>query len=179
MISNKTSSIVFKRWNIKRKSEVVDPRGLRSIIPQLQCHIYNVLQVMVGSHHMLTENLVLFLDVYFISDCFVLHLACNENTAHILMSMLTQLTVSHLLTLRAQLTRSSSLVITYSPLLLAAAVGLAAATAVLFSLAGTTLQQEEEEGMRESRVLPCALVWMYLLPQNLSHKLTLCCCYHF
>lgn len=73
-------------------------------------------------------------------------------------SMLTQLTVSHLLTLRAQLTRSSSLVITYSPLLLAADVGLAAATAVLFSLAGTTLQQQEEEGMRESRVLPCALV---------------------
>lgn len=111
---------------------------------------------MVGSHHMLTENLVLFLDVYFISDCFVLHLACNENTAHILMSMLTQLTVSHLLTLRAQLTRSSSLVITYSPLLLAADVGLAAATAVLFSLAGTTLQQQEE-GMRESFTMRISL----------------------
>lgn len=58
--------------------------------------------------------------------------------------MLTQLAASHLLTLRAQLTRSSSLAITYSPLLLATDVGLAAATAVLFSLTGTTLQQEEE-----------------------------------
>lgn len=49
----------------------------------------------------------------------------------------------HLLTLRAQLTKSSSLVITYSPLLLATDAGLAAATAVLFSLTGTTLQQKD------------------------------------
>lgn len=33
---------------------------------------------------------------------------------------------------------------TYSPLLLATAAGLAAATAVLFSLTGTTLQQKDE-----------------------------------
>lgn len=45
----------------------------------------------------------------------------------------------HALTLRAQFTKSSSLVMTYSPLLLATAAGLAAATAVLFSLTGTTL----------------------------------------
>lgn len=50
----------------------------------------------------------------------------------------------HLLTLRAQLTRSSSLVITYSPLLLATDAGLAAATAVLFSLSGTTLPQQDK-----------------------------------
>lgn len=56
--------------------------------------------------------------------------------------MLAQPTSSHLLTLRAQLTKSSSLVITYSPLLLATDAGLAAATAVLFSLTGTTLQQK-------------------------------------
>lgn len=49
----------------------------------------------------------------------------------------------HLLTLRAQLTKSSSLVITYSPLLLATDAGLAAATAVLFSLTGTTLKQKD------------------------------------
>lgn len=47
----------------------------------------------------------------------------------------------YLLTLRAQLTRSSSLVMTYSPLLLATEAGLAAANAVLFSLTGTKLQQ--------------------------------------
>lgn len=57
--------------------------------------------------------------------------------------MLTQPTAAHRLTLRAQLTRSSSLVTTYSPLLLATDAGLAAATAVLFSLTGTTLQQKE------------------------------------
>lgn len=50
----------------------------------------------------------------------------------------------HVLTLRAQFTKSSSLVMTYSPLLLATAAGLAAATAVLFSLTGTTLQQKDE-----------------------------------
>lgn len=46
------------------------------------------------------------------------------------------------LTLRAQLIKSSSLVMTYSPLLLATGAGLAATTAVLFSLTGTTLHQE-------------------------------------
>lgn len=50
----------------------------------------------------------------------------------------------HALTLRAQFTKSSSLVMTYSPLLLATAAGLAAATAVLFSLTGTTLRQKDE-----------------------------------
>lgn len=62
------------------------------------------------------------------------------------------LKASHQLTLRAQLTRSSSLVMTYSPLLLATAAGLAAATAVLFSLTGTTLQQKDEEEVAS----PCA-----------------------
>lgn len=52
-------------------------------------------------------------------------------------------TAIHLLTLRAQLTKSSSLVMTYSPLLLATDAGLAAATAVLFSLTGTTLRQTD------------------------------------
>ncbi len=59
------------------------------------------------------------------------------------MWVFTQPTSSHLLTLRAQLTKSSSLVMTYSPLLLATAAGLAAATAVLLSLTGTTLQQKD------------------------------------
>lgn len=49
------------------------------------------------------------------------------------------------LTLRAQLIKSSSLVMTYSPLLLATAAGLAATTAVLFSLTGTTLHQEQRD----------------------------------
>lgn len=59
------------------------------------------------------------------------------------MWVLTEPPASHLLTLRAQLTKSSSLVMAYSPLLLATADGLAAATAVLFSLTGTTLRQKE------------------------------------
>lgn len=69
------------------------------------------------------------------------------------------LKASHQLTLRAQLTRSSSLVMTYSPLLLATAAGLAAATAVLFSLTGTTLQQ------KGGVVAHCvqSLYWTYFL----------------
>lgn len=58
-----------------------------------------------------------------------------------------------LLTLRAQLTKSSSLVMTYSPLLLATDAGLAAATAVLFSLTGTKLQQEMWDACYVHRVL--------------------------
>lgn len=53
----------------------------------------------------------------------------------------------HLLTLRAQLTKSSNLVMTYSPLLLATDAGLAAATAVLFSLTGTTLQHKKKKDL--------------------------------
>lgn len=66
------------------------------------------------------------------------HISRQKNTADLWVT-----TSSHLLTLRAQFTKSSSLVITYSPLLLATAAGLAAATAVLFSLTGTTLQQKD------------------------------------
>lgn len=90
--------------------------------------------------------------------------------------MLQQPTSSRILTLRAQLIRSSSLVITYSPLLLATDAGLAAATAVLFSLFGTKLQQKGE-ACAES--LPCVCSSFWYLHKSISGKLTLCRYSHF
>lgn len=69
--------------------------------------------------------------------------------------MLLQITTTILmvtLTLRAQLTKSSSLVMTYSPLLLSADAGLAA-NAVLFSLTGTRLHEKVNKcTMRSSAI---------------------------
>lgn len=78
--------------------------------------------------------------------------ATSEGTPEALHTMVFTARHAHALTLRAQFTKSSSLVMTYSPLLLATAAGLAAATAVLFSLMGTTLRQRD--GGRGSS--PCA-----------------------
>lgn len=74
------------------------------------------------------------------------------------------------LTLRAQLTRSSSFVTTYSALLLATAAGLAAATAVLLSLMGTTLKRQR----RRSFYTRFNTTWPGVCDVGLSDDLTLC-----